>query len=100
MFVKSILIATCLLANAGPASSGDTPIVHEFPSARASLDATGFAGTVLIHDLAQQGHANLLIVGGHGRDEPARNIGSHKLHLGEEGGQLAFRRFYVVRQLL
>ena len=52
----------------------------------------------LIHYLPKQRHPDFLVVRRHGGDEPARNICSYKLNLGEEGGQLALCGFDVIGQ--
>lgn len=51
MSARPVLILTCLLTIVVPIDGWAQPPVRELASARESIDATGFAGTVLVYDL-------------------------------------------------
>ncbi len=61
MLTRAVLILTCLLAILGPGESRAQTPARELSSARASIDATGFVGAVLVYDLNENaylaGHA-------------------------------------------
>ena len=54
----------------------------------------------LVHDLRDEEHARLEVVGGGVGDPPAGNVGGHKLDLGEERGELALRALDVIGKRL